>query len=46
MDNLKGMFGDHGRPARQVAMQKLMSAKMVEGTPIREYVLKMIGFFK
>ena len=27
-DSLKGMFGDHGRPARQVAMQKLMGAKM------------------
>ena len=38
------MFGDHGRPARQVAMQRLMGAKMAEGTPIREHVLKMIGF--
>ena len=44
IDSLKGMFGDHGRPARQVAMQKLMGAKMAEGTPIREHVLKMIGF--
>ena len=31
MDSLKGMFGDHGRPARQVTMQKLMGAKMVKG---------------
>ena len=37
------MFGDHGRPARQVAMQRLMGAKMVEGILIREHVLKMIG---
>ena len=44
MDSLKGMFGDHGRPARQVSMQKLMGAKMVEGTLIREHVLKMIEF--
>ena len=44
MEILKGMFGDYGRPARQVAIQKLMGAKMVEGTPIREYILKMIGF--
>ena len=44
MDILKGMFGDHGRPARQVAMQKLMGAKMAEWTPVREHVLKMIGF--
>ena len=44
MDSLKGMFGDHGRPARQVAMQRLMGAKIAEGTPVREHVLKMIGF--
>ena len=44
MDSLKGMFGDHGRPTRQVAMQELMGAKMVEGTPVRKHVLKMIGF--
>ena len=46
MDSLKGMFGDHGRPARHVAMQRLMVAKMAEGTLVREHVLKMIGFFK
>ena len=44
MDSLKGMFGDHGRPIRQVAIQKLVGAKMAEGTPVREHVLKMIGF--
>ena len=44
MDSLKGMIGDHGRLARQVAMQKLMGAKMAEGTLVREHVLKMIGF--
>ena len=44
LDSLKGMFGDHGRSARQVAMQRLTGAKMAEGTPIREHVLKMIGF--
>ena len=36
------MFGDYGRPARQVAMQRLMGAKMAEGTPVREHILKMI----
>ena len=30
--NLKEMFGDQGRPARQVAMRILMSTKMAEGT--------------
>ena len=44
MDSLKGMFGDHGRPARQVAMQRLMGAKMAEGVFIREHILKMISF--
>ena len=39
MDSLKSMFGDHGRPARQVAIQRLMGANMVEGTPIREHAL-------
>ena len=40
MTNLKEMFGEHGRPA----MQKIMNAKMLEGTPIREHVLKMISY--
>ena len=40
MDSLKSMFGDH----MQVAMQRLMGAKMAEGTSIREHVLKMIRF--
>ena len=46
MDSLKDMFGDHGRPARQVAMQRLMDAKMAEGTPVREYVFKNDWIFK
>ena len=44
MDSLKGMFGDYGSPARQVAMQRLMGTKMVEWTLVREHVLKMIRF--
>ena len=44
MDSLKGMFGAHGRLARQVGMQRLMGAKMEEGALVREHVLKMIGF--
>ena len=42
MDGLKGMFRDHGRPARQDAIQRLMGAKMAEGTLVREHVLKVI----
>ena len=44
MDSLKCMFGEYGRPTRQVVMQRLMGAKMAEGTLVREYILKMIGF--
>ena len=44
MDSLKGMFGDHGRLVWQIAMQRLMGAKMAEGTPVREHILKMIEF--
>ena len=38
------MFGEYGRPARQIAIQKIMNAKMLGGTPVREHVLKMIIF--
>ena len=34
MTSLKEIFGKHGRPARQIAMQKIMNAKMLEGTPV------------
>ena len=44
MMSLKEMFGKHGRPARQIVMQKIMNAKILEGTPVREHVLKMISF--
>ena len=43
MTSLKEIFGEHGRPTRQIAMQKIINAKMLEGTPIWEYVLKMIS---
>ena len=44
MLHLKEMFGEQSRSARQTAMKNLMSTKMVEGTPVREHVLKMISF--
>ena len=44
MLHLKEMFGEQSRNARQTAMKNLMSTKMVEGTPVREHVLKMISF--
>ena len=44
MTSLKEMFWEHGRPARQITMQKIMNAKMLEGTPVREHVLKIVSF--
>ena len=44
MLHLKEMFGEQSRSARQIAMKNLMSTKMMEGTPVREHVLKMISF--
>jgi gag-polypeptide of LTR copia-type/Zinc knuckle len=43
MMNLKEMFGDQDRAARQVSMKELMNTNMAEGTLVREHVLKMIG---
>ncbi|XP_074576216.1 uncharacterized protein LOC141832654 [Curcuma longa] len=43
MLNLKELFGHQDRAARQVAMRKLMTTTMAEGTPVRDHVLKMIG---
>ncbi|XP_057958607.1 uncharacterized protein LOC131151379 [Malania oleifera] len=43
MHNLKEMFGDQNRAARQTAMKELMNITMAKGTPVKDYVLKMIG---
>ncbi|KAH0658742.1 hypothetical protein KY285_027287 [Solanum tuberosum] len=37
------MFGDQGRSAKQTAMITPMNTKIVEGTPVRDHVMKMIG---
>ena len=42
MTSLKEMFGEYGRPVRHIAMQKIMNANMLEGSPVREHVLKTI----
>ncbi|XP_057459282.1 uncharacterized protein LOC130749944 [Actinidia eriantha] len=44
MLNLKEMFGEQGRSARQDVMRNLLNTKMTEGTPVREHALKMISF--
>ena len=41
--NLKELFGDQNRAARQVAMKALMNAQMDEGTPVRDHVLLMMS---
>ena len=43
MMSLKEMFGDQNCDARLVAMRDLMNTTMVEGTPVRDHVLKMIS---
>ncbi|KAH0632545.1 hypothetical protein KY284_035331 [Solanum tuberosum] len=43
LENLKQLFGDQGRSAKQTVMRTLMNTKMVEGTLVRDHVLKMIG---
>ncbi|XP_057953944.1 uncharacterized protein LOC131148234 [Malania oleifera] len=43
MQSLKEMFGDQNCATRQAAMKELMNTIMVEGTPVRDHVLKMIG---
>ena len=44
MFHLKEMFGEQSKSARETAMKKLMSIKMVEGTLVRKHVPKMISF--
>ncbi|XP_077221647.1 uncharacterized protein LOC143855416 [Tasmannia lanceolata] len=40
---LRKMFGQQNRSARQIAIKGLVSTKMVEGTPVRNHMLKMMG---
>ena len=41
--NVKEMFREQSRAARQVAMKALLNTKMAEGTPVQDHVLKMIS---
>ncbi|XP_075091523.1 uncharacterized protein LOC142171728 [Nicotiana tabacum] len=43
MGNLKEMFGDQNRVAKQNAMKALLNTKMVEGSSVRDYVLKLMS---
>ncbi|XP_077211652.1 uncharacterized protein LOC143846923 [Tasmannia lanceolata] len=42
--NLREMFGQQDRSARQIAIKGMVSTKMVEGTPVRDHMLKMMGY--
>ena len=41
--NVKEMFEEQGRAARQIAMKALLNTKMAEGSPVQEHVLKIIS---
>ncbi|KAK1360701.1 hypothetical protein POM88_045175 [Heracleum sosnowskyi] len=41
--NLKELFEDQNRAARQVAMKSLINTQMAKGTPIRDHVLLMMS---
>ena len=43
MLNLKEMFGEQGRSARQETMRQIYNTKMAEGTSVREHCLQMIS---
>ncbi|XP_070047426.1 uncharacterized protein [Nicotiana tomentosiformis] len=43
LENLKEMFGDQNRAAKQTAMKALLNTKMVEGSSVRDHVLKMMN---
>ena len=43
MMNLKEMFGDQTRSARQKAMKDLINTTMAKTTPVRDHVPKMIS---
>ncbi|XP_077226464.1 uncharacterized protein LOC143888957 [Tasmannia lanceolata] len=44
MLNLKELFEENNRTARLIAIKGLVSTKMIEGTPVRDHMLKMMDF--
>ena len=45
MLNLEDMFDGQEDLARQMAITKLMTCKMQEGTPVKDHVIMVIGYF-
>ena len=42
MLSLKEMFDEQGRSTRQETIRQIYNTKMIEGTSLREYCLRMI----
>ncbi|XP_077251914.1 uncharacterized protein LOC143891163 [Tasmannia lanceolata] len=42
--NLREMFGEQNCSATQIEINGLVSTKMVRGTPVRDHMLKMMGY--
>lgn len=42
--NVTEMFGEQNRAVRQMAMKGLLNTRMFEGTPVKDHVIKMMGF--
>ncbi|XP_075095109.1 uncharacterized protein LOC142173421 [Nicotiana tabacum] len=43
LENLKEMLGDQNRAAKKTVMKALLNTKMVEGSSVRDHVLKMMS---
>ncbi|KAM3327212.1 hypothetical protein P3S67_002338 [Capsicum chacoense] len=43
LESLKEMFGEQNHAAKQTIMKAILTTKMVEGTSVREYVLKIMS---
>ena len=44
--NLHEMFSGKCKPVRQVALKAIMDAKMLEGTSVKDHIIRMIGLLK
>ncbi|XP_077237282.1 uncharacterized protein LOC143878954 [Tasmannia lanceolata] len=44
MYNLMEMFGQQNRSVRKIGIKGLVSTKIMEGTPVRDHVLKMMDY--
>ena len=42
---LQEIFGDKGRPTRQDTLRSVINTKMIEGTPIRDHMIRLIALF-